>query len=69
MQLPKTSEIDRLAWGTDAGFYRLLPNMLSIRTTNRKLSKFWTTHVKTSNPLLSALPEQVFRDKPLPTPF
>lgn len=25
MQLPKTSEIDRLAWGTDAGFYRLLP--------------------------------------------
>ncbi|MDD3405280.1 MAG: FAD-binding and (Fe-S)-binding domain-containing protein [Paludibacteraceae bacterium] len=37
MQLPKTSEIERLAWGTDAGFYRLLPKYVVHPTSEQEI--------------------------------
>ena len=31
-----TDELRRLAWGTDAGFYRLIPQIVSVRKEKRK---------------------------------
>ncbi len=69
MQLPKTSEIDRLAWGTDAGFYRLLPKHVVHPNNEQEIIEILDYARKNKQSITSALPEQVFRDKPLPTPF
>ena len=71
-----TDELRRLAWGTDAGFYRLIPQIV-IRSEGEeeisRLLKLAGSHnhrtSATTCPSLSGQQEPAYPDKPSATPY
>lgn len=59
-----TDEVRRLAWGTDAGFYRLIPEIVIRSDTENEISRILTLANPHISPSLSELQEPAFPDKP-----
>ena len=60
-----TDELRRLAWGTDAGFYRLIPQIVIRSEGEEEISRL----LKLAGPSLSGQQEPAYPDKPSVTPY
>ena len=64
-----TDELHRLAWGTDAGFYRLIPQIVIHSINDDEVIEIIYLADRTIYRLLSVQQEPAFRAKPLVTLF
>lgn len=64
-----TDELRRLAWGTDAGFYRLIPQIVIRSKDEEEVSRLLKLADRYGLPVTLELQEQVCQDKPLVTRF
>lgn len=63
-----TDELRRLAWGTDAGFYRLIPQIVIRSEGEEEISRLLKL-AATTCPSLSGQQEPAYPDKPSVTPY
>lgn len=63
-----TDELRRLAWGTDAGFYRLIPQIVIRSKDEDEVSQLLKLASRTGLPSPSERQGPVCRVKPLATP-
>ena len=61
-----TDELRRLAWGTDAGFYRLIPQIVIRSEGEEEISRLLKL---AGSPSLSGQQEPAYPDKPSVTPY
>lgn len=64
-----TDELRRLAWGTDAGFYRLIPQIVIRSEGEEEISRLLNLPAATTCPSLSGQQEPAYPDKPSVTPY